>query len=269
MDPAEKVCVHNIVVVGGGATGVELAGDLAVYARKLALEHDLEPSIVTVNLIEAAPRLMSMLPTDISAVIKRRLHALGVNVFVNRMVVKGDIEGIFMKDMQMDARTVVWTAGVEPNQLYRAIAGFRLDKRGRVEVDKYLQARGWRNVFVIGDGSATPYAGMAQTANYDGDFVARNISRRLRPDGDTLRSYKPKKPIFVIPLGSGWGVALMRGLRVYGRLAWWLRQLADLRYLWSILPGKKALTAFRNGETLYESCPTCCAHLEKEKHPKK
>lgn len=265
-DPAEKTCVHNIVVVGGGATGVELAGDLAVYARKLAQEHGLEPLIVTVNLIEAAPRLMSMLPPDISAVIKKRLHALGVNVFVNRMVVKGDIDGIFMKDMQMDARTVVWTAGVQPNQLYAAIDGLKRDKRGRIEVDKYLQARGFRDVFVIGDGAATPYAGMAQTANYDGEFVAHNISRRL--ERGTMRVYKPKKPIVVIPLGLGWGVANFRGIRVYGRLAWWLRQFADFRYLWSILPWRKALAAFRNGDTLYESCPTCCAHLANER-PKK
>ena len=90
----EKVCSANIVIVGGGATGTELAGELALYARELAKKHNLRPSLVTIDLIEASHRLVPVMPEDISKVLKKRLHSLGVNIFLNRAVIKREIEQV-------------------------------------------------------------------------------------------------------------------------------------------------------------------------------
>lgn len=251
----EKVCSTHIVVVGGGSSGTELAGELAVYTRKLARKHHLEPSLVTIDLIESVSRLLPALPKDVSERVKRRLHRLGVNVFLNRVVIREEIEEIYLKDMEMKTKTVIWTAGVKPNHLYTQIDGLTFDKKGRVVVDEFLQPKGFSNIFVIGDAAATPHTGLAQTAIRDGSFVANTIIKKIydRP----LESYIPKSPSYAIPVGPGWAAVLIGGCRFYGRLGWWLRRLADLKFFLSFLPFRKALSVYQSGKTLCESCAIC------------
>ena len=251
----EKVCAAHIVIVGGGASGTELAGDLAVYTRKLAKKHRLKPSLVTIDLIEAAPRLLPALPEDISTRVKKRLHNLGVNIFLNRVVVEEEVEKVYLKDMEMKTKTVIWTAGAKPNHLYSKIKGLLLDKKNRVIVDAFLQAKGINNVFILGDAAATLYAGMAQTAIRNASFVAETIIKKSH--GRPVEVYKTKKPFYAIPVGPGWAAAAIGNHQFYGRLGWWLRRLADFRFFLSVLPFKKALLAFQNGKTLCESCSIC------------
>ncbi len=251
----EKVCATHIVVVGGGASGAELAGELAVYLRAVAVEHGLDPTLITIDLIEAAPRLLPALPQDISRRAYNRLHRVGVNIFLNRAIVREEIETVHLKDMQLKTKTLIWTAGVTPNRLYREIAGLALDKKNRVIVNEFLESAGFPNVFVIGDAAATPFAGMAQTAIRDGRYAAYVITRRVL--GLPAHSYVPKPTSHAIPLGGGWAAVRIGSLRIYGRLGWWLRRAADLRYFLSILPFGKALTAWRSHKTLCESCSIC------------
>lgn len=236
----------NIVVVGGGASGTELAGELAIYTRKLARLHQVDPSLASIDLVEGASRILPLMPEDFSRKVAHRLRDLGVNIFVNRLLVKEEVESVHLRDMEMKTKTVIWTAGVAAHHL--------LGKK-KVAVDKYLQAKGRANVFVIGDAAATKYSGMAQTAIADGRHAARVIAARILRT--KAPAYKPQKPGYAIPAGRGWAAVLIGNTRIYGILGWWIRRAIDFRYFLSILPFDKAVLAFRSGKTLCESCLVC------------
>jgi NADH dehydrogenase len=244
-----------IVIVGGGASGVELAGELAAYTKRLARKHNLNPSSVTINLFEAASRLLPTLPEDSGERVKERLRSLGVSIFLNRPVVKKEIDTIYLKDMEMKTKTVIWTAGVKPNYLYSEINGLTFDKKGRVLVDEFLQAEGFNNIFVIGDAASTPFTGMAQTAIRDGSYVAGIITKKIKRK--KITPYRFRKPSYAIPVGPNWAVVLIGKLKIYGRIGWWLRRLADLHYFLSILPLPKVFSVFFVSRTLCESCAIC------------
>lgn len=244
----------QIVVVGGGATGVEVAGELSSYLQTVARRHS-QPAGATIDLIEAAPRLVQNMPDEMSRRIKQRLQGLGVNIFLGRTVMREDLDHLYLKDMQLSTKTVIWTAGVKPNRLYAKIEGLTLDKKGRVIIGAHLEAKGQPAVFVAGDGAATLYAGMAQTAALDGAHIARVIAAKM--SRGAAPEYQPKKPYYSIPAGSGWAATLMGSFAIYGRIGWWLRRAADLRYFLSILPLRKALIAFHSEKTLCESCKIC------------
>lgn len=251
----QKVCSLHFVIVGGGATGTELTGELAFYAIKLAKKHNIEPSLVTIDLIEAGPRILSALPEKISEKVTHRLRHLGANIFLNRGVVKEDLEQVYLKDMEMKTKTVIWTAGVKPNHLYAETAGFELNQRGRVIVDEHLHAKGFSDVFVLGDAAATPYSGMAQTAIHEGAYIADAIYRQIR--GEKIPTYVPQKPSIAMPVGPNWAAVLINSLRFYGQLGWWLRRLADLRFFLTILPLSKAFNIFFSSKNLCEACQIC------------
>jgi NADH dehydrogenase len=251
----ECVQAAHIVVVGGGASGTELAGELAVYTREMAKHHGIDSSLVTIDLIEAAPRLLSSLPEIVSQKVYNRLHKLGVNIFLNRAVIKEEVEEVFLKDMELKTKTVIWTAGIKPNSFYSKISGLKLNEKERVVVDEFLQAEGQSNIFVIGDAAATKYTGMAQTANYEGKTVAKNIDLTMR--GKSMEKYQPQKPYHSIPVGPGWAATIAGPFLFYGRLGWLLRNLADLRYFLSVLSFSRAISAFRSKRTLCEVCSSC------------
>ncbi len=242
----EKVCAAHIVVVGGGATGVELSAELVEYAHALADEYALDPSLVTIELIEAESRLMPSLPPDISQKAHDRLHSLGVNIFLNRTLVKEEVDEIYLKDMEMKTKTVIWTAGVRPHTLIGEIYGLARNEKGYAVVDQFLRATGHTDVFVIGDSTATLHAGMAQTAIHQARIAAQNIRRGFV--GAPLRRYKPKKPSYAIPIGKRYCAVLTGNIRIYGRLGWFIRRFADVRFFLSIFPVRKALALFREGK---------------------
>ncbi|PIR89137.1 MAG: hypothetical protein COU07_02815 [Candidatus Harrisonbacteria bacterium CG10_big_fil_rev_8_21_14_0_10_40_38] len=251
----KKVCAAHIVLVGGGASGTELAAELAQYTKILAKKHKLDPSLITIDLIEEAPRILPILPESVSKVVTQRLRRLGVNVMCNRTVIKEDVETLYLKDMNVKTKTVIWTAGAMPNRLYRDVKGFQLDKKGRVVVDEYLQAVNVDNVFVIGDAASVMYAGMAQTAIRHGEYVGSMISVKLKNQEGV--EFIPRPTDFAIPVGTGWAATIWMGMHFYGILGWWLRRAADLRYFFSILPLSKALRVFTKGKTLCETCAIC------------
>ncbi len=252
---ADGLPLLHFVIVGAGASGVELAGELSLYAKRLAKEHGVPESAVEIDLIEAAPMILPAFSSSVALRVADRLRILGVNIFTNRSMVKEETEVIVMRGMEMKADTVIWTAGVKPNEIYKKIKEFSFDKKGKVMVDGYLRATGFPHVFVIGDGASTLYAGMAQTAIHDGTSVAENIKRLVA--GEELHAYHPKKPFYSFPVGPGWAATTMGSFSFYGRIGWLMRRLADLRYFFSILPFTKAIAAFRSGDTLCETCPIC------------
>ena len=245
----------HIVVVGGGPSGIELASELVGYMKSLSKKHAIDNTFVTIDIVEAAPRLAPMLPPVVTEHIYNRLHSLGVNIFLNRTVMKEDVDEITMKDMSLKSNTLIWTAGSRANHLYGQIASLKVNKTGKVLVGEYLNADGVENIYIIGDGAATTYSGMAQTAIYDGKYIAKLLFSKY--NNKTLSKYVPKKVAYAVPVGPYWAAVSVGPFKLYGFFAWFLRQFIDLEFFLSILPLSKAIRAYRPSTHNSESCPTC------------
>ncbi|OGZ08710.1 MAG: hypothetical protein A2942_04560 [Candidatus Lloydbacteria bacterium RIFCSPLOWO2_01_FULL_50_20] len=259
----DQVCNANFVVIGAGATGVEMAGQLIVYARELAKEHGLDPALVSVELIEGAGKIIPSLPARFTDRIEHHLRGLGVNIFLNRMIEREEIEGIYLGDMSMKARTVIWTAGVKANAVYERWK-LPINKQGKVEVDEHLRLHFDPDVFIAGDGAATKYSGWAQTAVYDGEHIERVVESDLKQK--SMPVYDPPPPMNAIPAGPQWAAILWGNKRFYGRIGWWLRRLADLRSFLGILSPIKAWKVFKNGSSICDNCGICSVEKHSAPH---
>lgn len=212
---------RQIAVVGGGASGVELAGELAQTFPR-----------ASIDLIEAGPRLLASLPEIVSLKVKQRLESLGVKVFLNQAILRENTTELDLAELAIKTKTVIWCAGVRPHRLLSKIDGLKRDKFGRILVDRRLQARGFEDIFVIGDIASTPFTGMAQTANLEGRYVAEAIFNKI--SNRQVPFYRPRQPACVIPIGSGWAAAVIGAIKIFGWPAWVLRRFADWRYLRSL-----------------------------------
>lgn len=214
----------NYVVVGGGPSGIELAGVLGDYVRHICEKHGVKHPKVHVDLVEAAPRLVPRMPRDISRKIAKRLRAKGVKLYLNAKVEGQTAEELLVNGKPIRSHTVIWTAGMANNPFFKE-QGFQLTRTGKVRVDQYLQAE--PGIFVIGDNADTPYSGMAQTAVHDGEYIARSLVE-IVVHKRTPEPYYAKKPIYVMPAGPNWAAVLWGQARLYGYTGWTLRRAADL-----------------------------------------
>jgi NADH dehydrogenase len=263
LSKGELMSQFQFVVVGGGPAGVELAGEIRTYARTLAEKHEVPANLITVDILQGAPRLLPTMPESVSDRVMRRLSKLGVNIILGRAVVSEDDKGVYLKDIQLNAKTIIWTAGVRPSHVYANIQGLTLDKGGKIIVDQHMKVHGMENEFVIGDSASTPFAGTAQTAIYDGHYVCKTLSAIILKED--LPVYRPRKTPYVIPVGPGWAVFTYKNITLSGKLFWLLREFIDFKFFATILPLEKAITAWREGGTLCESCPTCTLAENEEK----
>ncbi len=133
-----EIFSSHVIVVGGGATGVEVAGELALYTKKISKNHLEQRPLLTIDLITSADRLLPQMPVDVSIETARRLRELEVNLYFNRRVTKEEVNEVYMRDMSIKSKTVIWAAGVKGNELYKKI-GLPVNSKGQVMVDKYLR----------------------------------------------------------------------------------------------------------------------------------
>ncbi len=213
----------NYVVVGGGPTGIELAGALPYYLNQTMKKHGIKKRSVHVDLVEGAPRLLPRMPHSVSRAVTKRLKKLDIRLFLGKPVQAETKDALVVGGKPIRSHTVIWTAGTANNEFFKNNK-FPLSPNGRVVVDKHMQAL--PSIFVIGDNADTKYSGMAQTALYDAIFVSNNIKRvnlyKVEP-----KNYKPKAPISVIPAGPYWAVFVWGKLQFYGWLGWLLRRAGD------------------------------------------
>jgi NADH:ubiquinone reductase (H+-translocating) len=248
----------NYVVIGGGPTGVELAGVLPEYIRKIAECHGLKRKAVHVDLIEAAPRLLPRMPKDISRMVRRRLRKLGIHVQLKKAVQAQTADALMVDNKPIRSHTVIWTAGVTNNPFFQE-QGFQLATNHKVRVDQFLQAE--PGIYVIGDNADTPYSGMAQVAIDDAKFVAHNLQRIA--DGKDPRPYLAKKPIYVMPAGPQWAAVLWGRFRIYGKLGWLLRRAADFIAYHDYEPWKMAFDRWIDESDSEDLCHVCSGKLER------
>jgi NADH dehydrogenase len=228
-DPQLRKAWLTFVVVGGGPTGVELAGALAEIARMSLANHfkNFDPSQARIILIEANDRLLAAYPPELSANAKRSLERLGVDVRLGLAVTDVSEWGVVAGSQSFESRTVLWGAGVAASPLTRTL-GVPLDRVGRVPVTPYLTIPGYDEVFVIGDLAALaidgkPIPGVASAALQEGKHAARNIVRALRHRPPKPFRYWDRGLFAVIGRGSAVGIAFER-IKVTGFMAWlaWL-----------------------------------------------
>lgn len=212
----------NYVLIGGGPTGIEFAGALPHYLHALMTKYELPRRAINIELIEAKPHLLPQLPKRTSRAVHRRLQELGVKVMTNKTVTNETASELTVGDKIIPSKTVIWTAGVSNNPFFKHNK-FRLNPRGRVVVDEFLSTE--KDIYVIGDNADTLYSGMAQTALHNGQVVARNIIRQHH--GLTPFPYRPRRPIYVIPVGEGWAAVVWGRFQFTGRIGWLLRLGAD------------------------------------------
>lgn len=240
------VSMLHVLIVGGGPSGVELAGDLRSYLTRLAEDFGVDPSLVTIDLIESNNRVLPTLPPKVSARAEARLRKMGVNIFVNRTLAQQEVEEVILKDMSVNSHTVIWTAGTRINTTFTTIPGVTFDERKRVVVSPTLSLPHDNHVFVIGDGAATPYSGLAQTAIEHGAYVGDTIQRLI--NGKSPRIYKPTRPSFVVPIGTNWALFNRGNFVMTGFIPWILRSAIDFRYFTHIVPLSHVFAVFQKGK---------------------
>jgi NADH dehydrogenase len=244
----------NYVIVGGGPTGVELSAALGSYLKRLVRLHGVQKPKYTIELVEAAPRLLPRSPEDMSRKVQRRLEKLGVKVMTGATVEGETADALTVSGQAIKSKTVVWTAGVANNPFFKANAAcFTLAKNGRVEVDEHLEAR--PGIHVIGDNAATPFGGMAQTAINDADFTAADLTHKHQHQNRP--AYKPKQPISVIPVGEYWAAVLWGKVRIYGAVGWMLRRAADLVGYYDIESVRNAVRVWLQDNKHEDNCTIC------------
>ncbi len=242
----------NYVVIGGGPTGVELAAVLPAYLKHIMKRHGLAKKAIHVDLIEAAPRLMPRMSRHYSTALQKRLRRLGIKLYLNQKVEAETAEGLMVSGHNIASHTVVWTAGVT-NHPFLSANKFAMSEHGKVAVNELMQAED--DIYVIGDNADTPYSGMAQTALYDGKFVAGNLKRLA--SGKHPWPYKPRKPVYVTPAGKHWAAVQWGNFHVYGWLGWLLRGVADLIGYHDLEPWWKASQHWIAEYRSEEICPMC------------
>lgn len=232
----------NYVVIGAGPTGVELAGALHEYLEHLALVHQVNRPNVKITIVEAAPRVLPSLSKTASRMVARRLKQMGVKVLVNQRVEQLHKDYITVAGKKVPTETAIWTSGVANNPFFAKHSDlFKLNQRGRVEVNQYLEAT--RDIFVLGDNNNVAYSGMAWPALDQAVFLANYLThvKAKRP----LKAFRPSKPPSGIPVGSNWAYVEWRGVYAAGLIGHLLRRRMELRGYKQLLPRSAALAAWR------------------------
>ncbi|HJU89272.1 MAG TPA: NAD(P)/FAD-dependent oxidoreductase [Gemmatimonadaceae bacterium] len=234
-DEAERAAFLTFVTVGGGPTGVELAGMLPIARKGMRRDFRRADTANTrVILLEAGPRLLPAFPENLSARAKRDLESLGVEVRTDARVTDVTPNGVAIGEEWIPARTVFWAAGNAASPLGRQL-GVPVDRVGRVPVLPDLSIPGRPEVFVIGDLSVslrpdgTPVPGVAPAAMQQGRAAAQNIQRTLRGERRAPFRYRNKGDLATI--GRHRAIGDFGKFHVTGFIAWWFWLLVHIMYL--------------------------------------
>ncbi len=269
----------NIIIGGGGATGVELAGELAHYFWKLVHQGVLTTGKYGITLVEGSPRLLSMCPPKMSAKVLDRLEHLGVRVLLDTCIKKvdgknvtvaprplrpGESEDVLIcdfrgeKEKKLESDIVIWAGGVRAPEIARSL-GATNDRKGRVEINEYCQVKDGetfqKNVYAIGDCALFQneekqfIPALAQSAVEEAAVAAYNIFSEIYGLGKQrirIRFYRT-----IVPVGGKYAIFVGRRYQWYGFMPWLIRELVNLKYFMSIMPFFKAIIYWARGVDVY------------------
>jgi NADH dehydrogenase len=227
----------TIVVVGGGPTGVEMAGSLAELSHRV-LKNDfrhIDPTQAKIHLIEAGPKLLPMFPGDLPDYTKERLESMGVTVHLNCPVKDVDEGYVIAGDQRIDSGIVIWGAGVEASEVSRTLAGVNLDRAGRIEVLPDLSLPGHPEVFAAGDivaltdKNGVKVPGVSPAAIQMGAFIAHSIQSEPTSGERPAFAYWDKGSMATI--GRSAAVVSFAGIQMRGFIAWLMWLFVHLVFL--------------------------------------
>jgi NADH dehydrogenase len=235
-DPELRAQWLNFVVVGGGPTGVELAGTLAEIARHTLLQEfrRCDPRSAQIHLLEAGSRVLAAMPETLSASARRQLEKLGVIVHAGDAVTSIDAEGVSFGETRIKSRTVLWAAGVAASSLGKQL-GESLDRAGRVSVQADLSLAKHPEIFVVGDlasvmqANGQPLPGTAPAAKQMGTYAASVIRARLSSKPANKFKYSDYGNLATI--GRMAAVVDLGKIQFSGLFAWWFWLVAHLFFL--------------------------------------
>ncbi|TGN19710.1 NAD(P)/FAD-dependent oxidoreductase [Leptospira idonii] len=219
----------NYVIIGGGPTGVELAGSIAELSHNIIRKDFrlIDPAMTKVTLIEAGPKLLPSFDESSSEFTKRKLEKRGVEVLLNSPVKSIDDEGVFLNDRKIESKTVIWAAGVEASSLTRSFP-FEKDRAGRLVVDQYCNVKGQSDIFAIGDVASfsenlkRPLPGVSPVAMQQGRYIGQFIKNKEKGKSTKPFQYFDKGNMATI--GRTDAVAELGSLKLKGLFGWlgWL-----------------------------------------------
>ncbi len=235
-DEAERKRLLTFAIVGGGATGVEMAGAIAEIARLTLLKdfRRIDPSSARIVLLEAGPRILPTLPPDLSDYAVRSLTRKGVEVKTSTRVTTCDPRGVDTDQGRIDAGTVIWAAGVKASPAATWL-GVEADRAGRVVVGPDLAVPGRPDIFVVGDtalaknanGQAAP--GVAPAAKQMGRYVGKLIAARLA--GKTLPPFRYRHPGDLATIGRRAAVVQFNRIHLTGFVGWLFWSVVHIYFL--------------------------------------
>ena len=230
-DAAKRSACLTFVVIGGGATGVELAGTLAEIARHTLRGEfrRVDPTKARVVLVEGTDRVLPPYTPALSEKARLQLERLGVTVWLGKRVTGVDAGGVTLGAERLEAKTVIWAAGITSSPLGRSLDA-PLDRGGRVQVQPDLSVPGHPEIFVVGDLAAVPgVPGIAPAAKQMGRHAAANIVRSLKKQ--PTREFKYKDYGQLATIGRNAAVAMFGRLELSGYPAWLMWLVAHIYFL--------------------------------------
>jgi NADH dehydrogenase len=246
-DEGSKLPVH-FVVGGGGSTGVEVAGQLSDELPHWCKQYDLPEQAAVLHLIEAGGRLLPGFHPRISQYAEKVLRKRGVVIHLGDPIVRVERDSIYLASGQLvPTRTLIWAGGIRGHGLLEK-SGLKVDAKGRIVVNGYLQAQGHEDIYAIGDCSLVihphtgrPCAASARLAVNEARWLARYLMQRK------AFPFVPHTPGAVISLGKGSAVAVVGKLRAFGWIAYLLKYFISLKYIYSVGGLRLILYQWRTG----------------------
>lgn len=238
-DAKKRKDMLTFVVAGAGFTGVEMVGELVEWTKKLCKEYKVNQSEVSVFIVDALPKILPMLPDKLIAKSTLRLRKMGVNIILNSPIGKVDKTFAKIGDKTIDTHTVIWTAGVMGCS-FAGKLGLTMGKKGRVQVNEYMQSVDYDNIYLVGDNAYfeegdRPVPQIVEAAHQTAETAVHNLHADIT--GKEKEKFESNIRGFMVSIGSRYGVANLgakKPLALSGWLAMLTKHLINMLYLFKI-----------------------------------
>ncbi|MEI8102021.1 MAG: NAD(P)/FAD-dependent oxidoreductase [Chlorobium sp.] len=239
IDFVERKKLLTFIIVGGGPTGVELAGSIGEMSRYTLSKfyRNIDPKLTRIFIVEAAPRILGSFSPDLASKATRSLEKLGVQVWTSSMVSDVNANGVQIGNERIEAATVLWAAGITAVGIGKTMAGVEMDRIGRIMVEQDLSMPGHPEIFVGGDlacfttESGTPLPGLAPVALQQGRCIGKNILLDLKSKARKSFRYLDKGQMATI--GKNKAIVEFGKIKFDGIFAWFTWLLVHIYFLTS------------------------------------